>query len=217
MKTYFITGTNTEVGKTYVTTLLLAHYAQQGYRTVGLKPVASYSEITPAGLRNDDALKIQQVASVELPYEQINPYSFSGGPVTPHIIAEREQTPLTATQVTESIQTSLEVDADYAFVEGAGGWLLPLNANETMADVVQALKIPVILVVGLTLGCLNHTLLTWQSLTAANIPIAGWVVNHIDPEMLYQEENIETLEQHLGQPCLARIANGQRQWAHALI
>ena len=141
--TYFITGTDTEIGKTTVTTLLLNHYNQQGLTTLGLKPLASGS---------DDALQLQQASSLKLPYDNINPINYQL-PVSPDIAARIENRPITVNQLLKSTQPSLQLKTDLTLIEGIGGWQVPINETETMADYVKALNIPVILVVGIKLGC----------------------------------------------------------------
>jgi dethiobiotin synthetase len=195
---YFITGTDTGVGKTYVTTRLLEHFQQQGLRTISLKPLASGCEQTRLGLRNDDAVQLQQTASIKLPYEQVNPFAYEPA-IAPHIAANNT---LTANQLVKSLQWIKDTPADVVLIEGAGGWLLPLNEKETMADVVRALNIPVMLVVGLKLGCLNHAALTYHHLQSTQTPFAGWIANSLGATMEAQKENVNTLTQIFGRPAL---------------
>lgn len=195
---YFITGTDTGVGKTYVTTRLLEQFQQQGLRTIGLKPLASGCEKTRLGLRNDDAVQLQQTASIKLPYEQVNPFAYEPA-IAPHIAANNA---LTAKQIVESLQWIKHTPADVVLIEGAGGWLLPLNEKETMADVVRALNIPVMLVVGLKLGCLNHAALTFHHLQSNQTPFTGWIANSLGSAMEAQKENVNTLTQIFGGPAL---------------
>lgn len=196
---YFITGTDTNVGKTFFAVRLLNQLRAQGYTTAAIKPIASGCEQTAAGLQNQDALLLQQAATLDFPYHAVNPYAFFE-PIAPHIGAQNNNQQLSIKQLIEVSAPILNSDADYIVVEGAGGWLVPLNETETMADFAKALNFSVILVIGIRLGCLNHTLLTWQSMQTSGIKIAGWVANKIDPNMKYIEDNISTLTQYLQIP-----------------
>ena len=197
---FFITGTGTDVGKTFVACQLLHAAQQQGLRTLGLKPVAAGAEMTVEGLRNDDALLLQQASSVQLSYNTINPFCFAE-PVAPHIAAQRNNTALGADAIAENIHDTLEtVDANYVLVEGAGGWRVPLNDTETMADAVKLLNIPVILVVGMKLGCLNHALLTAEAIANDGLTLHGWIANDLGNPMPLLAENIAALEQRLTAP-----------------
>lgn len=201
-KAFFITGTDTEIGKTYTTASLLHYFNQQDLKTAALKPIASDAKQTPDGLRNDDALALQAAMSMTFPYDQINPFTFELA-VTPHIAAEPHR--LAVQNTLEACQPILNSNYDILLIEGVGGWTVPLNYQETFADLATAFGFPVILVVGLRLGCLNHTILTWENIKARGLPLAGWIANHIDPNMLKQTENIETLKKLLGMPPLAII------------
>lgn len=198
---FCITGTNTGVGKTFVSCQLLAWFQQQGYRTLGLKPIASGCERAPNGLlRNSDALQLMSGATEKLPYHIINPFSFEPA-IAPHIAADKSGVTLTARDVTTAIRTGLKNSADVTLIEGAGGWQLPLNNHEYLSDVIATLKIPVICVVGMTLGCLNHAILSCEKISSqANL--VGWVANCCDPTMRVLDENIKSLEQYLTVPCL---------------
>lgn len=198
---FFIIGTNTGVGKTFVTVQLLKTFNAMGYSTLGLKPIASGAEILKGQLRNDDALQLQQASSVKLPYEQINPFCFEP-PISPNIAAEQAHQPLSVSQLASKITPCLD-KADICLIETAGGLMVPLNDLETQADLIKAMGLPVILVVGMTLGCLNHTLLTIAALKQHKIPLLGWVANGLDSEMLLQNENIHSLVKPLGNPVCA--------------
>ena len=205
---YFITGTDTNVGKTYVATQLLQWLAKNNYQTIGLKPVACDAVKTEYGLRNADALNLQQAATIDLPYEKVNPLIYED-PISPHLPAMLGNAPKASIpELVANCQQTLNQPADVSLIEGAGGWLCPLTETQTMADFAVALSIPIILVVGIKLGCLNHTLLTWQSLQNYPIKVAGWIANCVSPNMLYPAENIQTLQQFLPVPLLAKVAYG---------
>ena len=199
----FITGTDTGVGKTAIAAGLVRGLVAHGLRVAVMKPVASGSDFTPEGLRNADALKLIEAANVTAPYETVNPYCFAP-PVAPHIAAKQAGILMDTTLVRDRFD-SLAAAADCVVIEGVGGWLAPLNDSQTVADLVRALGIPVVMVVGLRLGCLNHALLTQESIESRGIRLAGWVGNGIDPAMACRAENLATLERRLGQPPLAVV------------
>ncbi len=203
-KRFFIAGTDTEVGKTAVATGLLAAANQKGLRTLALKPVAAGAEQSDGGLRNEDALALQAEASVKLSYEQINPVVFEP-PIAPHIAARHAGRRLTVSQLAGYCRGSLMTAHDFAIVEGAGGWRVPLSGRETLAGLAVELQLPVILVVGMKLGCLNHALLSAEAIRHDGLSIAGWVANRLDPSMSAFEENLETLHGLLPGPCLGVI------------
>ncbi len=199
---FFVTGTNTGVGKTFVSCQILRTALQDGKKTLGLKPVASGAEMTSQGLRNDDAMALQAVSSVKLPYESINPFCFSPS-VAPHLAAAQQGVLLRAAMIAHQLKTVIaESDADVIVIEGAGGWRVPLNDSETLADVAVLLGVPVILVVGMTLGCINHALLTAEAIRADGLPLAGWIANDLGLPMPMLTENIATIEQRLGEPLI---------------
>ncbi|MBY4678528.1 dethiobiotin synthase [Marinobacterium arenosum] len=203
-RTYFVAGTDTDAGKTLVTAGLLAAANRQGLKTIGLKPVAAGCEQTEQGLRNGDALLLQQTASVKLSYEQINPVAFEP-PIAPHIAAAREGRQLSADRLAAFCRGALMQPADLALIEGAGGWRVPLNARETLARLPQQLGTPVILVVGMKLGCLNHALLTAEAIARDGLTLAGWVANRIDPQMSCYQENLETLTGMFRAPLIGEV------------
>ncbi len=200
-KGFFILGTDTGVGKTFVASSVLSILKANHYSTMGLKPIASGVQLTIEGLRNDDALCLQKAASLYLPYEQINPFCFSE-PIAPHIAADRENRQLTVALVLEACQQSLSQPVDYCLVEGIGGVCVPLNEKETFTDLVQVMGFPIILVVGLRLGCLNQALLTWKYLQSRKLQVRGWLANQVDPTMECVEENIKLLNAMLPLPYL---------------
>ena len=200
LKGYFIAGTDTGIGKTTAAALLLNQLNAEGKRTIGLKPVASGCDATAQGLRNADALILQQHASVTLPYDTINPYAFAP-PIAPHIAAQASGVTLSVNDLVQKCQKIQRAHpTSTLLIEGVGGWCVPLNDQETMADFASALGLPVILVVGMRLGCINHTLLTWASIKQAGVPTAGWIANQIDPNLLAYQENIQTLKSRLDAP-----------------
>lgn len=203
-KAYFMTGTDTDVGKTRVACALLAAARQQGYSTAALKPVAAGVSDTYAGRCNADVAALAQHCSPELTLNEINPVCFDD-PVAPHIAAERTGTALRVIELVRQCRPVLDRQADVTLVEGAGGWKVPVNSEETLADLVVALKLPVILVVGMRLGCLNHALLTAQAIQADGATLVGWVANRINPEMQCYAENLATLKARLSAPLLAEL------------
>lgn len=202
-KRYFVTGTDTEVGKTVASCALLQAAALRGYRTVGYKPVASGSEMTTDGLRNGDALALQRNSTLSLAYQDINPYTFAE-PTSPHIISADEGRPILATVMSDGLR-ALEAQADWVLVEGAGGWFTPLSTTLTFADWVLAEQLPVILVVGVKLGCINHAMLTAQAVQHAGLTLAGWVANDVTPPGKRHQEYMATLSRVLPAPLLGEI------------
>lgn len=198
MQTVFITGTDTDAGKTYVAVALLQGLKALGYRTVAQKPLAA--GVNNAGF-NSDALQLQQHATEPLSYELVNPYCLTDA-VAPHLAAAKAELVIDSSILSKELQKLQNVDADIALVEGAGGWLLPLDDKTTMADWVTEQQLPVLLVVGMKLGCLNHALLTVREIERSGLKLLGWVANCIDPHMQYQQENIHYLQQVLTAPCL---------------
>lgn len=202
-RAFFVTGTDTGVGKTQVAVALLQAAADQGLSTAALKPLAAGCEVTPDGLRNDDALQLQAVVNPPLMYEQINPVAFEPA-IAPHIAALESRRAISVSRL-EGYCRGVLGQADFTLVEGAGGWRVPLNPAETLADLARALGLPVILVVGVRLGCLNHALLTAEAIARDGLPLAGWVANTLDPDMDRLGENIDALGQRLRAPCLGVV------------
>ncbi|EAM6056567.1 ATP-dependent dethiobiotin synthetase BioD [Salmonella enterica] len=202
-KRYFVTGTDTEVGKTVASCALLQAATQLGYQTVGYKPVASGSEMTTDGLRNSDALALQRNSSLPQPYSAINPYTFAE-PTSPHIVSADEGREIDAAVLSRGLRT-LEAQADWVLTEGAGGWFTPLSATLTFADWVQTEQLPVILVVGVKLGCINHAMLTALAVEQAGLPLVGWIANDIQPPGARHGEYLATLRRVIPAPLLGEI------------
>ncbi|GJL46895.1 TPA: ATP-dependent dethiobiotin synthetase BioD [Citrobacter farmeri] len=202
-KRYFVTGTDTEVGKTVASCALLQAARSLGYRTAGYKPVASGSEMTPEGLRNSDALALKRNSSLALEYEAVNPYTFAE-PTSPHIISADEGKPIRADVLSDGLR-ALGTQAEWLLVEGAGGWFTPLAEDFTFADWVQSERLPVILVVGVKLGCINHAMLTAQAVEQAGLLLAGWVANDVTPPGKRHHEYMTTLKRVIPAPLLGEI------------
>ncbi|ATA23416.1 dethiobiotin synthase [Brenneria goodwinii] len=200
---WFVTGTDTEVGKTVASSALLQAANQAGYRTAGYKPVASGCDITPDGIRNGDALSLQANSSVPLDYQSVNPVAFVE-PTSPHIVSAAQQRPIKLAELSAGLR-ALEARADWLLVEGAGGWLTPLSERETFADWVAQERLPVILVVGVKLGCINHALLTASAVRQAGLTLGGWIANDISPPGKRHREYLLSLQQRLPAPMLGEI------------
>ena len=199
----FVTGTDTGVGKTLVSAGLLHALARYHPRVVGMKPVAAGTELIDGVPANDDVLALRAASTCRVPPELDNPVLLPD-PVSPHIAAARAGVCIDIAHLV-ACHHALAQLADAVVVEGAGGFQVPLSATETGADLAQALGLPVLLVVGLRLGCLNHALLTAEAIRTRGLTLAGWVANHVDPAMLAQQDNIAFLQQRLQAPLLARI------------
>lgn len=197
---YFIAGTDTDAGKTKVSEALLHSAHMAGLSTVGLKPLAAGSEQIDGERRNDDAHRLIQASSVQLPYASVNPVLLDE-PMAPHIAADREGKRLSVQSLAGYCRGALMTSgAEFTLIEGAGGWRVPLNARETLADVVKALELDVILVVGMKLGCLNHALLTAEAIARDGLRLRGWVANCLNPDMNGLQENIGTLQRMIQAP-----------------
>ncbi len=200
----FVTGTDTGVGKTLVSTALLHTLAARHLRVVGMKPVAAGTQRVDGVDANEDVLALRAASSCRVPPQLDNPVLLPD-PVSPHIAAARAGVRIDIDHLVACYR-QLAQRADAVVVEGAGGFQVPLSASETGADLAQALGLPVVLVVGLRLGCLNHALLTADAVRARGLTLAGWVANHIDPAMLAQDDNIAFLHARLQAPLLATVA-----------
>jgi dethiobiotin synthetase len=204
---YFITGTDTDVGKTYIASALVQHFCQQGLQAVGMKPVAAGAELVDGRLLNSDVTELIKAGNVDADLALINPYVFAPA-IAPHIAAEQAGIRVLLDNIKQSFDV-LQTKADVVVVEGAGGFRVPINRQETMADLAVKLNLPIILVVGVRLGCINHALMTAGSIRAAGLNLVGWVANRIDPNMPVIEENIATLKALIKAPCIADVAWGE--------
>jgi dethiobiotin synthetase len=197
---FFITGTDTGVGKTVVTLGLMQYLQQQGMTVAAMKPVASGCDMTPEGLRNGDAVQLMQQSSISLDYDQVNPYAFEPA-IAPHIAAAQCGVRIEPEKIRRAY-TELTGRVDCVLVEGVGGWQVPLNEDETLADLARLLGLDVIMVVGIRLGCLNHALLTAASIAATGCRLAGWVANQLPPLSEYAQENINSIKSRINNPML---------------
>ncbi len=201
---YFITGTDTDVGKTTIAAGLLYAARLAGMSTAAGKPVASGCELTPKGLRNADALALMAQCSLPLSYAEVNPVAFEPA-IAPHLAAREAGVALTVQSLSGPMRHILDKEADFTLIEGAGGWRVPLADQDNLSDLAMALGLPVILVVGMRLGCINHALLTAEAIARDGLQLAGWVANIIDPKTSRLEENLATLAERLPAPCLGRV------------
>jgi dethiobiotin synthetase len=190
---YFITGTDTNVGKTWVTLALMTYFKQKKFSVMGMKPVASGCEKIDTHWRNADALSIAQCNSQWVDYDLINPYAYEQ-PISPHLAGKLN--PVDVAVVCSHVQ-KLQSMADVIIVEGAGGWYAPLNATQTIADLAQALQLPIILVVSIKLGCINHAQLTFEAIEKAQLPCAGWIAVCNDAEFNCVDDTIDSLVERL--------------------
>lgn len=201
-KTYFVTGTDTGVGKTIAAAAILEAARALGKRTVAMKPIASGCDDTPDGLRNEDALMLQAAMTESLPYDTINPIALKPA-IAPHVAAQQAEKHITAQRLVGFCRGLQMRPADLMLIEGAGGWRVPLNDRETYASVPRELGLNAILVVPLKLGCINHAMLTAEAIRADGLQVAGWVANHPEAEaMECEQETLNYLSTHLGAPCL---------------
>jgi dethiobiotin synthetase len=201
VKRWFVTGTDTEIGKTYVASALIRQLVDQGFSVAGMKPVASGCINTSGGLRNDDALSLMAAANVNLPYEVVNPCAYEPA-IAPHIAAEKAGQPINMDKIFAAAQT---IEADYLIIEGVGGWCVPLGNGRMLAELAKAVADKVILVVGMRLGCINHALLTAAQIERDGMLLKGWVANHVDPDMQAQSENLKTLQSLMPAPLLGTL------------
>jgi len=201
----FIAGTDTGVGKTWVATRLLSALGVAGLKAAGMKPVAAGAELTSHGLRNDDALALQFAANVRLPYELVNPCCLPD-PTSPHLAAARAGQPVDIPAIKLAFDHICS-KTDVIIVESAGGWLAPIGnpaqpgePGPTMEDIGRCLGLPVLLVVGIRLGCISHALLTAQAIERSGLPLAGWVANPIDPDFADRQDYVDSLRVRLPAP-----------------
>lgn len=203
-KAFFITGTDTEIGKTTIAAGLLAAANRRGLKTAAIKPIAAGCERTPDGLRNDDALLLQRTMSLPLSYYEINPVALELA-MAPHLAAEQAGVRINSMQLAGLCRGVLLQRADLTLIEGAGGWRVPLNARELLSQLPKTLGLQVIMVVGMRLGCINHALLTAEAIARDGLTLAGWVANSCVPDMPCLQENIATIRGYLRAPCLGEV------------
>jgi dethiobiotin synthetase len=213
-RAFFVTGTDTEVGKTFITEALLILLNKKGLLTAAYKPIAAGCELTPLGLRNEDALALQEHSSIDLGYDEVNPIAFEAA-IAPHLAAQNLKEddtaqPISIDTVREGFIALLQKKPDVLIVEGAGGWRLPLGIDfdgqpRYLSEFVVERNLSVILVVGMRLGCLNHAVLTAECIRNDGLKIAGWVANQVDPDMLFLDENIESLKTLIDAPFLGAL------------
>ncbi len=200
---FFITGTDTGVGKTLISCALLLALAKAGKRVIGMKPIAAGCELRSNAIQCEDVESLRAASNVEARLELVCPYAFAPH-IAPHLAAAHASITIELPRIQAAFE-QLRHLADIIIVEGVGGFRVPLNTVEDTADLAKLLDLPVILVVGLRLGCLNHALLTAQSITAAGLPLAGWIANQVNPDMLFPAENIQALAERLPAPLLATV------------
>lgn len=203
MKGIFVTATDTGAGKTLVSCGIILALRRAGLRVVGMKPIASGCEQTTCGIASDDALQLAAASGLDVPIELVNPYRFVPA-IAPHIAAAQAGVRIDLQRI-EDAYRALGRLADCVVVEGVGGLRVPLDAEQDVADLARRLNLPVVLVVGMRLGCLNHALLTAEAIDRCELPWCGWVANHVDPEMVVADENVDTLRKRLRVPLLGRV------------
>ena len=201
---FFIAGTDTEIGKTTVAAGLLHAARSRGLSTAAAKPVASDCVRTAEGLRNGDALALLGECSLPLAYAEVNPFAFAPA-IAPHLAAREVGVELNVAALLPAVRQVLARGADFTLVEGAGGWRVPLSGGESLSDLAVALRLPVVLVVGVRLGCINHAVLTAEAIARDGLHLAGWVANVVDPATSRLDDNLATLAERLPAPCLGRI------------
>ncbi|MEX0958079.1 MAG: dethiobiotin synthase [Burkholderiales bacterium] len=208
-RSLFVVGTDTGVGKTRIACLLLRAFAGRGERVTGMKPVAAGVEPGVSGKHNLDVELLRAASNIDAPLQLVNPYCFAD-PIAPHLAAAAEGVVISLDVIRDAFD-ALQPLANRVVVEGAGGFLVPLGPDHDMGDLAQRLAVPLVMVVGMRLGCLNHALLTAESITRRGLHLAGWVANCIDPEMHQLERNISTLQQRLTAPLVGIVPNDSRE------
>jgi len=203
-KTYFVTGTDTDVGKTICVSALLQAFKKQGCTTIAYKPIAAGADRSVHGLRNRDALTLQKNSTVKLSYVEVNPIVFEA-PIAPHIAADIENRPIDEDLISEGFYQLQKKQPDILLIEGAGGWRLPIDNTHYLSDWVKTQQLPVILVVGMKLGCLNHAVLTYESIVNDGLNVIGWIANAVDQAMPYYQENLSLLKKQIKAPLIAEI------------
>lgn len=204
MKAFFLTGTDTGVGKTLVAAGLILAARARGLTAAGIKPLAAGGIRDGDVWRNEDAVLYSRISLPARDYAEVNAVTLARA-MAPHLAATEEGVELSVASLVAFVKETAAATADFAVVEGAGGWIVPLNERESMADFAAALRLPVIVVVGMRLGCLNHSLLTAESVRARGLTLAGWVANSPWPPMPGLQENLTALARRLGAPCLGRV------------
>ncbi len=200
---FFVTGTDTDVGKSWISLGLIERLKQRGYSVGVMKPVAAGCQSVTGQLRNEDATLLQRQASIQLDYNRLNPYALEPA-IAPHIAADEIGLRIDIETLYQHYLT-IAGQCDRVVVEGAGGWLVPLNDFQTIADLAKRLQLPVILVVGMRLGCINHALLSAAAIRASGLPLAGWVANQVTPTMERLKENIAAITQRVDAPLLGHV------------
>ena len=203
-QSYFVLGTDTHVGKTYIASALVKHFVAQDLKTIGMKPIASGCEVNEKNeLINQDVTALVSESNVSADLDLINPFRFAPA-IAPHLAAEQLGVSIDINKIKHAYE-KLSNLAEVVIVEGAGGFLVPLNKTETLADLAVQLNLPIVLVVGIKLGCINHALLTVEAIKSRGLILAGWVANQIDPNMSMFDENVTSLKQRIAAPCLSVV------------
>lgn len=202
---FFVTGTDTGAGKTFTSTVLLHALRQRGLRAVGMKPIASGSEETPEGLRNEDALALQAASHPRPDYALVNPWALRE-PTAPEIAARIDGVEVTLPPIVAAFE-QLKREADVVLVEGVGGFLAPVNAQLDQCALPRTLGLPVLVVVGLKLGCINHARMTVDAVQSRGFRVLGWIASEVEPTMLFPDDYFEALKAALPIPCLGRLPN----------
>lgn len=203
MSTLFVTGTDTGVGKTLITKALIEHFIDKGLTVAGMKPVAAGAMKTPQGLINEDAEILLHTMNASFDYSQVNPYVFEE-PIAPHIAANHQNVSIDVDVLNDAYHV-LASGSDKVIVEGAGGWQVPLNSSVSLADWVASQQWPLVLVVGIRLGCINHAQLTCLDILRKKNPLLGWIANKVDPDVACEDEIIQYLESTIQAPLLGRV------------
>lgn len=214
----FVTGTDTDCGKTFVATALIRSLKARGVEVGALKPVAAGAVIRDGNLQNDDALTLCAVSETQVSYADVNPYCFAPA-ISPHLAAHAEGVDIRLENLQQAAER-MAARCDFLLVEGAGGWRVPLSDDLDIQGLALAFGLPVLLVVGLRLGCINHALLTEQAILASGAPLAGWIGSQVDPGMAHFEGNVATLRARLSSPCLGilrRSAAGDAAFEHEVL
>lgn len=203
IKRYFVTGTDTNIGKTLSVCALLQSIIRTGKRAIGCKLIASGCKKTQYGLRNNDAIKFMNINNVNLPYSHINPFTFFHA-TSPHIASAQTNYTVYKQDLSFSLKKFTHI-TDWLIIEGVGGWYVPVNINLLYSQWVKSERIPVILIIGMKLGCINHTLLTVEAISNAKVPLAGWIINNCDKNMSFRYKYIQFLKKKINAPMIGNI------------